>query len=334
MTGLALLISEALPTIGDNLNTFILTMQPAFDVLSSLRGLDMAGIGSFFTSLGEFMLQVTGDKFLGFFTGGSGLIDAANELVDFATTSKVAFDTFAQMPVGSVAGVVTALTSFALINGLDFSNLPIIGENFVAFTTSLRESFSNLPNIEGTMISSLNSCTSKSLSILNSFASKGSKIGNSLMNSIASGISARASAVSTALKNALNSINITATPKITLNLEITPSVSTAGMIGLATGGYVKDTGVAVLHPNEVVVNDDTTRKLNEFLNQQNTGASGSPSYSSSKGETHNDYSVTFSAGSIVIQLSNASDSELEKAAEKLMKIIERKQQLKAMASRA
>lgn len=48
----------------------------------------------------------------------------------------------------------------------------------------------------------------------------------------------------------------------------------------------------------------------------------------------NDYSVTFSAGSIVIQLANATDAELEKAAEKLMKIIERKQQLKAMAVRA
>jgi len=50
--------------------------------------------------------------------------------------------------------------------------------------------------------------------------------------------------------------------------------------------------------------------------------------------TQNDYSVTFSAGSIVIQLSNASDRELEKAAEKLMKIIERKQKLKSMAVRS
>lgn len=50
-------------------------------------------------------------------------------------------------------------------------------------------------------------------------------------------------------------------------------------------------------------------------------------------EVHNDYSVTFSAGSVVIQLANATDAELEKAAEKLMKIIQRKQQLKSMAVR-
>jgi len=54
----------------------------------------------------------------------------------------------------------------------------------------------------------------------------------------------------------------------------------------------------------------------------------------SKPAVQNDYSVTFSAGSIVIQLANATEAELEKAAEKLMKIIERKQQLKAMAVRS
>lgn len=49
--------------------------------------------------------------------------------------------------------------------------------------------------------------------------------------------------------------------------------------------------------------------------------------------TQNDYSVTFSAGSIVIQVADASDKELERVAEKLMKIIERKQKLKSMAVR-
>jgi hypothetical protein len=60
---------------------------------------------------------------------------------------------------------------------------------------------------------------------------------------------------------------------------------------------------------------------------------GITSPTTEKQEVHNDYSVTFSAGSIVIQLSNATDAELERAAEKLMRIIERKQQLKRMAVR-
>ena len=165
--------------------------------------------------------------------------------------------------------------------------------------------------------------------------------------------------------------------------------SIANFIGLDTGGYVKTTGLAVLHPNEVVVNDDTTKRLQNFLgkydsdtingvsrditqpqavlnniyptvmeavpvapvpaetvasvnnnssfvtNTQNfVQTSPAPQIVEKTGETKNDYSVTFSAGSIIIQLANTSDSELEKSAEKIMKIIARKQQLRAMAVRA
>ena len=38
---------------------------------------------------------------------------------------------------------------------------------------------------------------------------------------------------------------------------------------LNTGGYIKDTGISMLHPNEVVINDPLTRKLREFLEGQN-----------------------------------------------------------------
>ena len=135
----------------------------------------------------------------------------------------------------------------------------------------------------------------------------------------------------------------------------------AGFVGLDTGGYVKTEGLAVLHPNEVVVNDDTTKRLQNFLGSYesasstasvpaNTSTSGgessyvpftaqstiqeAPASTSEKvSETHNDYSVTFAAGSVVIQLLNATDTELEKAAEKIMKIIARKQELRAMAVR-
>lgn len=39
------------------------------------------------------------------------------------------------------------------------------------------------------------------------------------------------------------------------------------MVGLNTGGYVKTEGVAMLHPNEVVVNDDLTQRLRTFLSE-------------------------------------------------------------------
>lgn len=48
------------------------------------------------------------------------------------------------------------------------------------------------------------------------------------------------------------------------------------MVGLSTGGFVKTEGIAVLHPNEVVVNDDLTKRLRSFLtsneNSTNTSA--------------------------------------------------------------
>ena len=145
----------------------------------------------------------------------------------------------------------------------------------------------------------------------------------------------------------------------------------ASMVGLSTGGYVKTTGIAVLHPNEVVVNDTLTKRLGLFLddyqerptaqsNQRTTPVVVSTSddqdpeefdptgvnfpvpspqpvavahTTSPQPSVQNDYSVTFMAGSVVIQLANATDAELERAADKLMKIIERKQQLKQMAAR-
>lgn len=308
LTGLAVLVSSALPTIGDNMTSFITSLEPAFQAFQMLQGLDMAGIGDFFTSFGEFMLLMSGDKFLSFFSGGSDLAGAAQQLVDFATTAQEAFNIFAQMSPSATENILAFMDVAQQLGSMDFSS---IGSN---------------------MINTINTSISQSSTLLNTFASSGSSVGASLMNSIASGISAQAGVVRSALSSALSGISVTASPSVTLNLK--PTVNTAGMIGLSTGGYVKETGVAVLHPNEVVVNDDTTRKLNEFLNQQNMGSTSNPSYSSNKGETHNDYSVTFAQGSVVIQLSNSSDSELERAADKLMKIIERKQQLKAMASRA
>lgn len=113
---------------------------------------------------------------------------------------------------------------------------------------------------------------------------------------------------------------------------------------LSTGGEIKGEGVSYLHPNEVVVNSEVTDGLRDFIKD----------YKSDNVPTVNEYkvdnttispqqqrevqnidnSVTFSEGSIVIQVANTSDTELEKVAEKLMKIIERKNQLRGMAMRS
>ena len=151
-----------------------------------------------------------------------------------------------------------------------------------------------------------------------------------------------------------------------------------GMLGLSTGGYVKSEGAAVLHPNEVVLNDILTQRLGKFLadydktktsplvtqniiatddyreredptpaprkynppspiqSYVNTTTNNSDTIS---GDTEIDNSVVFESGSIVFQidkdtdLANMSEEELNKVAEKLMRIMARKAQLRTMQTR-
>lgn len=161
-------------------------------------------------------------------------------------------------------------------------------------------------------------------------------------------------------------------------------------IGLDTGGYVKETGVACLHPNEVVVNDVLTKRLGTFLSDYNSAKTtsspliqhdivatddytdednpinptpvvfppptddndgdGSPMQSLVNNTTNNntydesssddnrtqDNSVTFEAGSIVFNIdkdTDLSDEGLDALADKLMKKMSRKMQLRNMQTR-
>ena len=206
------------------------------------------------------------------------------------------------------------------------------------------------------MVQAVQEGIDSALNILNEFADKGLNIGKTLMARIAEGIRNNANLVQNAAKSAVNSVTSNIVPKHGgIVNKPNPNNNEPHLLGLATGGYVKETGLAVLHPNEVVVNDELTKRLGVFLDRFedtervladsyrpqfipsfNTPISASTTSSqrgSNNQETHTDNSVTFEQGSVVIQLMNASESELEKAAEKLMSIIARKQQLKAMAVR-
>lgn len=137
---------------------------------------------------------------------------------------------------------------------------------------------------------------------------------------------------------------------------------------LSTGGEIKSEGISYLHPNEVVVNSDLTRTLGMFLGdyknskkdsngqtatQPETQASnfskntinvnpmlgntptsrGSETNNSQPIQEQNDYSVTFAPGSIVFNVKETTKAELEKMANELISIIERKQELKKMSKR-
>lgn len=129
---------------------------------------------------------------------------------------------------------------------------------------------SDITNYTNNIVSAVQNCVHVSVAALNSLVLQGGSVGYNLMASVASGISANAYLISNAVQNAVNSVNVSV-PTIasqTANRVYGPQK----MVGLATGGYVSTTGIAVLHPNEVVVNDQTTQDLKEFLNNYKSKA--------------------------------------------------------------
>ena len=330
---------------------------------------------------------------------GNTLSSFGEELVLFIGSVEQFFVKSETLNVDSVQKVTGALSPFFdTVTAFDVSKLSTISKGLDTVSTSttglaenVNQAVIDITNGATDIVSALIVCKDDSLVVLSDFSAKGSTYGKTLMQNIASAITANADLITNAVQRAVNSVTISI-PSIATNAsnQARSQVRSRGnLVGLDTGGYVKTTGLAVLHPNEVVVNDDTTKRLQNFLgkydsdtingvsrditqpqavlnniyptvmeavpvapvpaetvasvnnnssfvtNTQNfVQTSPAPQIVEKTGETKNDYSVTFAAGSIVIQLANTSDSELEKAAEKIMKIIARKQQLRAMAVRA
>ena len=117
---------------------------------------------------------------------------------------------------------------------------------------------------------------------------------------------------------------------------------------LNTGGFIKDEGISMLHPNEVVINDVLTQKLRKFLDGEEqkpeekynkkdepvyyyNGGNNNNSDGGSTTNVNNDNSVTFNQGAIVIQYSasgNGSDTDAKELAQKVMKYIQRETKLR------
>lgn len=128
---------------------------------------------------------------------------------------------------------------------------------------------------------------------------------------------------------ALNKISIPGTD-IGVNIPEIPLLN--------TGGYVEKEGAAVLHPSEIVVNAPMTKKLDEFLNNQDRAVPNAGAVPTQvtppavTADSHDDYSVKFEQGSIVIQAQKGmSEAEMRQMAETIMKYAERKREIDAMA---
>lgn len=105
-------IADSLPKIGEKLTEFAQSIKPMFDVF---KGADVKGIGSFFKSMGSFMLQMAGNDIASFFTGGTDLKELASDLTDFADKSSGFFTKVATFPEN---GFSNATKLFKCLSGI------------------------------------------------------------------------------------------------------------------------------------------------------------------------------------------------------------------------
>lgn len=75
-------ITNSLPKIGENLAGFAESIKPMFTMF---QGVDMGGLGSFFSAIGGFILKMSGSKILEFFGGGADFSGVAKGLTALNT---------------------------------------------------------------------------------------------------------------------------------------------------------------------------------------------------------------------------------------------------------
>lgn len=355
--------SVDISNLANNLSSFGTGSKTFFLVADSLPNTSFAKAKSLFKALSS-LSEIT--DFLPLLTG-STLSNFGEELVFFIDKAEQFFIKSGELNVESVQNITSALSPFFdTVTAFKVDKLTVIAQGLdsvsnstTAFSKVLGQTVIDVKTNTTSIISSLTVCKDDGVKVLSEFSLQGSVFGKSLMQNMANAITANAYLIRNAVQSAVNSVTISV-PSIATNAasQAKSQARSRNMVGLATGGYVKTTGIAVLHPDEVVVNDVTTKKLQGFLDRAETSSISIPanppvvnSETTLSTTSHNfvvnntsqpttqteekniDNSVTFEAGSVVIQIMNATEAELEKAAEKLMAIIARKQQLKAMATR-
>lgn len=75
-------LTNSLPKIGENLAAFATSLKPMFEMFS---GIDMGGVGEFFSAIGSFMLKMSGAKILEFFGGKTDFSGVAEGLKSLTT---------------------------------------------------------------------------------------------------------------------------------------------------------------------------------------------------------------------------------------------------------
>lgn len=142
--------------------------------------------------------------------------------------------------------------------------------------------------------------------------------------------------------------------EVNVKVNETKNGETSNVTGLATGGYTEGEGLAFLHQNEVVVNDELTQQLRGFLSEReqapleqvptqfnvtmpnSTGTDRIENYNksiaNSSSRTSNDNRVIFEQGSIQVNATGDLQYDVDELFEKFKDKIERDKDLKGMQS--
>lgn len=108
-------ITDGLPKIGENIAEFAKKIKPLFALF---KGVDMTGVGNFFSAFGSFMLKMTGNKILSFFTSDTNFSKLGKELSSFATKSKDFFTIVAKIPETGFSNAKKLFDCLANASGL------------------------------------------------------------------------------------------------------------------------------------------------------------------------------------------------------------------------
>lgn len=330
---------SGLENIGTKLSNF---MTNASNFFTQSATVDTSGLSNVSTALSDFFTVINGVVI----TGIEGLNSSISSLVSslssvnsqllimgsgFITVGSYAI-TAGGMVVVSLTMMATTSVATTSIIILSFTQL---GQGILAsalvVTAGMMLMYMGVQSGCNLIIAAIASMCSTVRSQLSSLASSGYSYGSQLSSSIAAGISANSGAIKSAVQSAILNAMSGATiniPSVKIGHNALGTSNWAG--GLTEinerGGEIVDLPRGTrIYPHD----DSVTMAFDEGMRTAIDSLRGN-----SNDNRQYDNSVYFSAGSIVVQVANASEAEAERFAELVMKKIEMKKRRKAIATYA
>lgn len=332
---------SGLPTLGQNLDTFAHLAQSAFNCFSEFTPEGFTNISNLATALSDLSSKManvvvpsindisTSLSYVGglltfliedFTSLGTAAANASTQISTSATTISTSLSTLVSVSTDSANAFVYAMAFMTY--GMQTAAYLVI-DSMMMMCSGVQSGCSLVVSAVAAMCSMVQGQ-------LAALAASGYSYGSQLASNIAAGISANsgviAGAVQRAVSNAMSNINISV-PSVTIgHCAAGTSNWTGGLTEInERGGEIVDLPRGTrIYPHDDSVTmafDDGMRTAIENMRGKNDNR-------------QYDNSVYFSAGSIVVQVANASEAEAERFAELVIKKIEKRKRRKAIATYA